>query len=143
MAVTYLISNHFKQQLNLGNIDFDTDVFKVILMNNTFTFDVDADATLPDITADQLATGGGYTQDDETLANVNVVENDTTDKSEVTWDDVSWTATSGGFGPAGAFCIYDDTTTDDTIICCVDFGEDYTIPIDSVLTLQDIKISLA
>jgi len=143
MAITYSVSNHFKQQLNLGEIDFDSNVYKVILMDDSFTFDPDTDSTLSGVTSSQLATQGGYTQDDKTLSNVSVTENDTTNKSEVTWDDASWTATTSGIGPTGSFCIYDDTTSDDTIICCVDFGEDYTVAEDSVLTLQSIKISVA
>ena len=142
MAVTYTVSNHFKQQLNKGNVDFDTDVFKIILMNDTFTFDKDAHATLADVTANQLATGGGYTQNNETLANVSVTEDDTEDKSIVTWDNVTWTALAAGIGPTGSYIVYDDTTSDDTVCWCVDFGTDYTLSEDSSLEIQNIKYSV-
>ena len=142
MAVTYTVSNHFKQILNKGDIDFDTDVFRVILMDDAFVFDKDAHATLANVTASQLATGGGYTQDNETLANVTVTEDDTEDKSSVTWDNVTWTATAAGIGPTGAYIVYNDTTADDTVCWCVDFGTDYTLSEDSSLELQNLKYSL-
>lgn len=142
MAVVSTLSNHFKYQLASGNIDFDSNVYKVILMNTTFAFDKDTDATLADVTADQLPTGNGYTQNDKTLANVAITEDDTNDKAYVTWDDVTWTASGGSIGPTGAAVIYDDTTTDDTVVGCIDFGTDYTISDGSSLQLQNIQVDL-
>ncbi len=142
MAATYETSNHYKFQLASGNIDFDTDVFKAILMNNTFTFDKDAHATLADVTASQLATANGYTQDSKVLAGVSVTEDDVNDKAAVTWTDITWTATADSIGPTGAYIVYDDTTADDTVVFCVDFGTDYTIPNTFSIQIQDIAVSL-
>jgi len=86
MAIVATWSNHGKAELAKGDIDFDADTFKIILMNNTFAFDKDADATLADVTADQLATANGYTQDDETLANVVVTEDDANDRANIAWE---------------------------------------------------------
>jgi len=141
MAATYTVSNHFKQQLNLGNITFDADDFKAILMNTTFTFDPDTHATLADVTADQLVTGGGYTQDTKALTGVSVTEDDVNNKSAVTWDNVTWTATTGGIPSTGAYIIYDDTTSDDTVCWCVDFGTDYAVPDTFSIQIQDIAYS--
>jgi hypothetical protein len=127
MAVTKTMSNHFKYQLGTGNIDFSSDVFKMILLDTTFTFDKDSHATLADVTASQLSTGYGYTQDDKTLANVALAENDTDDKFTASWDSVTFTASGGSIGAFGAAIIYDDTTSDDTIVCCIDLGVDKTI----------------
>jgi len=143
MAVTAILSNHFKFQLNSGNIDFDADTFKIILMNTTFAFNKDAHATLADVTADQIATGNGYTQDDETLANVAVDEDDTNDRSNVTWDDVSWTAAGGALPAIGAAVVYDDTTADDTVVGCIDFGADYTVTEGLSFLLKDIAFRTA
>ncbi len=142
MAIVATLSNHFKFQKNSGNIDFDADTFKVILMKTTYAFDKDADATLADITADQIAAGNGYTQDDETLANVAVDEDDVNDRSNVTWNDVSWTASGGAFPAIGAAVIYDDTTADDTVVGCVDFGADYTVANGLSFLLKDIIFRL-
>ena len=142
MAVVCTLSNHFKFQLLSGLIDFDTDAFKIILMNTSFAFDKDADATLALVTADQLATNYGYTQDSKTLANVSVTEDDVNDKGAVTWDDVTWTASGGSIGASGAAIIYDATTSDDTVVGCIDFGEDVTAPNGVNLQLQDVEIDL-
>lgn len=142
MAITATWSNHGKFQLASGNIDFDANTFKIILMNDTFAFDKDSHATLADVTADQLSTGNGYTQNDKTLANVSVSEDDANDRANVTWDDVTWTASGGSIGPTGAAIIYDDTSPDDTIIGCIDFGTDYTIADGSSLQLQNIEVRL-
>lgn len=138
MAIVTTWSNHGKAELAKGNIDFDADTFKIILMNTTFAFDKDADATLADVTADQLSTANGYTQDDETLANVAVSEDDANDRAEITWDDVTWTASGGSIGPTGSAIVYDDTTGDDTVLFCIDFGTDYTVTDTTSLQLQDI-----
>ncbi len=142
MALTSTISNHAKYQLANKQIDLAADSLKVILMDSTFVFDKDTHATLADVTADQLATGNGYTQNSIVLANGVLVEDDTNDAAVFTCDDVSFAASGGDIGPTGAYIIYDDTTSDDTIIACVDFGTDYTIADGSNLQLQAIKISL-
>ena len=143
MAITAVLSNHFKFQLASGLVDFSADTFKIILMNTTFAFDKDADATLALITADQLATNYGYTQDDETLAGVAISEDDTDDRAEVTWNDVTFTASGGEIGPFGAACIIDTTTVDDTVVGCIDFGTDYTTANGSSFQLQDIELRLS
>jgi hypothetical protein len=143
MAVVSTLSNHFKYQLLSGNIDFDDDVFKIILMNTTFAFDKDADATLADVTSDQLDTGNGYTKNDKVLANVSVTEDDVNDMATVTWDSVAWTASGGSIGPTGAAIIYDDSTGDDTVVGCIDFGEDLTITSTNTLTIKDIEVDLS
>ncbi len=144
MIVT--VSNHFKYQQGLGLINLSTDSFKIILMNSAFTFDRDAHATLADVTASQLATLNGYTQDNKELDNQAWAEDDTNDKGLFTCDDVTWTATAdddaNGIGPTGSYIIYDDTTADDTVICCVDFETDYTVFEGSSIQVQDIAISL-
>ena len=142
MAITSTLSNHLKYQLGDGKVDLDTDTLKIILMNTTFSFDKDADATLSDVTSDQLSTGNGYTQNDETLSNVAISEDDTNDRMQMTCDDVTWTASGGSFGPTGAAIIYDDTTSDDTVVGCIDFGDDYTITDGSSIVIKSIVLNL-
>jgi hypothetical protein len=143
MAITCTLSNHYKFQLLSGNIDFDADTFKIILMNTAFAFDRDAHATRADVTANQLATGNGYTQDDKTLANAQVSEDDVNDKGKATFDNVTWTASGGDIGPTGAAVIYDDTTADDTVVGCIDFGTDYTVPDGSSFQLQNLEVNVS
>lgn len=142
MAVIVTVSNHFKYQLGSHNANILSDTLKAILMNTTFTFDKDAHATLADVTANQIATADGYTQDNKTLTGVAITENDTTDKAVITFDNVTWTST-GSIGPTGAAILYDDTTSDNTVICCIDFGTDYTISSGNSIQLQNLIINIA
>ena len=127
MTIVATIPNHYKYLLKTKQIDESSDTYKIILMNTTFVFDKDAHALLADVTADQLPTGNGYTQNSKTLSGVSVSENDTTDIAETRWSDVSWTATSGAIGPTGAAIIYNDSVAGDPIACCIDFGTDNTV----------------
>lgn len=137
MAITTTVSNHAVNVI--GPSELASDTFKIILMNTTFAFDKDTHATLADVTANQLATGNGYTQDSKILTGVSITENDTIDGMQVTWDDAVWTASGGSIGPTGAAIIYDDTTADDTILMCIDFDTDVTAPDTLSFTVQDIE----
>lgn len=141
MAVVTTVSNHFAYRLGVGNVNFSSDTFVVILMNTTFAFDKDSHATLSDVTSDQLATGYGYTQNSKTLTGVSVTEDDTNDGLVVTWDDPTWTASGGTIGPSGAAIVYDDTTSDDTVVMCIDFGADVSAADGINLVLQDIEFN--
>ncbi len=127
MAFVTTVPNHYKYLLKTKQIDESSDTYKIILMNTIFAFDKDAHAELANVTADQLPTGNGYTQNNKTLSGVSVTENDTTDKAETRWSNLSWTASGGSIGPTGAAIIYNDTVTGDPIACCIDFGVDKTI----------------
>lgn len=141
MAVVATLSNHFKYQLMDKKIDLSADTLKIILMNDTFAFDKDTHATLALVTADQLETGSGYTQNSKELANLVLAEDDSNDKGKMTCDDVRWVST-GNIGPTGSAIIYDDTTDDDTVIGCIDFGTDYTITNESTLDIKNIEIDV-
>lgn len=137
------VSNHCKFQLVSGNIDFDTDSFKIILMATGFTFNIDTHATYADVSASELATGNGYTQNTKTLANVAVAEDDTDDRAEVTWDDAVWTASGGSIGPSPGAIIFDDTSSDDTVIGFIDFVSDQTATDGGTFTVPNIEFRLA
>ena len=146
MTIVATVSNHAKYQLAKKAIDLSADTLIAILMNDTFAFDKDTHSTLALVTASQLATKNGYTQDTKALTTLSLVEDDADDKAAFTCDNVTWTADATtdatGIGPTGAWCIIDTTTSDDTLICCIDFGTDYTISDGSSLQLQTIAISL-
>jgi len=138
MAVVVTVPNHFKYLLATKAIDFANDQFKVILMDDSFAFDEDADAILVDVTASQLSEANGYLQDSKVLAGVAVAEDDTDDRAEVTWTDPEWTASVGSIGPTGSAIVYDETVADDPIVMCIDFGADYTIVDTATFAIKDI-----
>jgi hypothetical protein len=140
MAVVSTLSNHYKYQKAAKKIDLINDTLKILLMDASFAFDKDTHATLADVTSHELPTGNGYTQQNKTLTGGTLTEDDTNDKAYRTFDNVTWTASGGDIGPAGAAIIYDDTTDDDTVVGCIDFGVDITVPNGSSLQLQSPSI---
>jgi len=143
MAVVLTVSNHAKYQLAKKLIDLSADTLKIILMNAAFAFDKDTHATLALVTASQLATEYGYTQNDETLGTVTLTEDDTNDYAIMACADVTFEADGGSIGPTGSAIIYDDTTADDTVIGCIDFGTDYTVEDGNLLVIEDIEITVS
>lgn len=137
------VSNHCKFQLGSGNIDFDTNSYKIILMATGFTFNIDTHATYANVSASELATGNGYTQNTKTLATVALSEDDTNDRLSVTWDDVVWTASGGSIGPSPGAIIFDDTTSDDTVVGFIDFGSDQTATDGGTFTVPNVEFRIS
>lgn len=141
MAITSTLSNHYKFQLISANIDFDSDVFKMILMNTAFAFDKDSHATYAGVSGSELSGGNGYIVGGTTMTGVSLTEDNANDRARVTWDNVQWDASGGSIGPTGSAILYDDTVADKTVIGCIDFDTDYTISDGSSLQLQNIAIN--
>ena len=145
------VGNKAKYCLSVGDIDFSSDSFKIILMDTGFSFNEDTDHQYSDVSGDELATGNGYTQDTKTLAGVSVTEDDTDDRVEITWNNVTWTASSGDIGPTPGAIIYDDTvtssgtaTTADPVIGFIDFGTtEITQEDGGTLTLKNIQLNIS
>ena len=141
MAIVSTLSNRFKFKRDNKEIDMANDVFKAILMDTAFAFDPDTHALLADVTANQLASGNGYTQNDKALAGVTRLEDDTADRSRTTWTNVTFTASCVSIGPTGSLIVYDDTIAEKTVGGCVDFGTDYTIADGSSLQFQNLALN--
>ena len=153
MAVTRTLSNEFKLELGKGNIDLSdatAGAFRVILMNDTFTFDRDTHGTYEDIKADELDTGNGYTKLDKALVADSAWAQDNADnKAAVTWENATWTASGGSIGPTGAAVVlqYDaggaETGDDSLIVGCIYFGEDITVTDGVSFQLQNLGFDLS
>jgi len=140
MAISTL-SNHFKFQLASGNIDLDADTIKMALMSGEFTFDKDEHATWADISSYELPNGVGYATGGLTLTGVALEEDDVNDRVNITWDNARWNA-SGEFGPVIAAAIYDDTSADDTVLGCIEFGEESLLSSGTYLEVQTVVLRL-
>ena len=127
MAVVRTLSNHFKYQTMAKNIDFDADEFRVILMKDTFTFDEDTHATYLNVSGEEIGNGLGYTSRGIELLSGELTEDDTNNRGNMVWgNNPTWIASGGSIGPAGAAVVFDETSSDDTVVGCIDFGADYT-----------------
>ena len=152
MAITRTLSNEFKFELGKGSIDLSdatAGAFRVILMNDTFAFNRDTHGTYEDIKADELATLNGYTKLDKALvADSAWAQDNVNDKAAITWENPTWTASSGSIGPTGAAVVvqYDATGTvtgdNSLIVGCIDFGEDITVTDGVSFQLQNMGFDL-
>ena len=136
-------SNKIKYLLATKAIDFLNDSFKIILMASGFVFNKDTHHGYADVSASELATGYGYTRNTKTLAGVAVTEDDTDDRCEVTWSNVTWTASGGAIGPTPGAIIFDDTVTDDPIVGYIDFGGEQTQADGGVATISSVEVRIA
>lgn len=137
------LSNHFKYMLGTKKIDFSADSFKVVLMASGYTFNKDTHATYTDVSASELATNYGYTQNTKTMGTATVSEDDANDRFEVTWANVSWTASGGSIGPSPGAIVFDDTTTDDTVVGYIDFLGNQTATDGGTFTITNPTFRLA
>lgn len=136
-------SNKIKYLLATKVIDFANDTFGVALMQTGFTFDKDAHHHYGDISGDELATANGYTKGAYELAGVSVTEDDTDDRTEVTWNNATWNASGGSIGPSPGAIIYDKTAASDPIVGYIDFGGDQTQASGGTATISSIEFRLS
>lgn len=136
-------SNRIKYLLATGAIDFANDAFQIILMQSGFTFDKDTHHGYADVSGSELATANGYTVGGNTLAGVSLNEDDTDDRTEITWNNSTWTASGGPIGPTPGAIIYDDTDGSDSIVGYIDFGGDQTQADGGTATVSSIEVRVS
>ena len=126
-------------------LDFSADVFKIRLMADGFVFNVDTHAGWADVSASELANGNGYVTGGNTLAGVAVTQDDTDDRTEITWNNSSWTAAGGAIGPSPGAIVIDDTPTTpvaDPIMFYIDFNGNQTQANGGVATIANIELRI-
>lgn len=139
-------SNKIKYLMATKVIDFATDSFKIILMASGFTFNKDTHHGYADVVGQELSTGYGYVQNTKLLTLVAVTEDDTDDRTEVTWQNPTWTASGGSIGPTPGAIIFDDTVTvpiADPIVGYVDFGGEQVQIDGGVATIANPEFRIA
>jgi hypothetical protein len=139
------LANNFLEQLLKATVDFDSDTFKIILLDSSYVFDRVNDVGYADVIAHELATLYGYTAGGATLTGLVVAQDDTTDAGTVDWSTVNWTASGGSLVASGAI-IYDDTVTAapiaNIVIGYIDFGGTQTVVSGGVLTVATPNIAI-
>jgi hypothetical protein len=143
MAVTGTPSNKIKYLLMTGAINLSTDTLKCVLAKTGYTFDRDTDEYYSDVSANELASGYGYTTGGQTLTGVTVTENDTSDRADMACTNPSWTASGGSIGPTPGAWIIDDTATSDPIIGYIDFDGDQTTTTGNDFVIADVIVRLS
>ena len=110
---------HFFQ----GDINWNTDVIRVMLMLSSHVPDIDADEFVSDISADEISTAG-YQR--ETFGNPSVVQDNTNNRGDARGDDTTDFGSPAAGETAGGAWLYkqvggdDSTEGDDILICFID-----------------------
>ncbi len=139
-------TNKIKYLLSTKQIDFANDAFKIILMANTYVFNKDDDHYYANISANELANGNGYVTGGANLANVVVLEDDTDDRVEVTWNNANWTANGGNIGPTPGAVIYDNTPANAAnkgVVGFIDFSGNQTQANGGTFTIANIEVRIS
>jgi predicted secreted protein len=111
------------RQMNGNAIDLDTDTIKLALVTSSYTPNLDTHDFWDDVSANEVASGNGYTTGGPTLATAAVTGNTTSDRAEADYSvDPSWTFTATKSFRYGV--VYKSTGTNSTspLIGLIDFG---------------------
>lgn len=100
-----------------GEINFDDDTFKAVLIDSTYTPNRDTDDDLADIIADEV-TGTGWTTGGETLS-VTTGINTGSDYVYVNIADINLTGVT--LSDAKHLVVFDDTHEDDALVFLMTF----------------------
>lgn len=71
MASTLTLTNALRKYLGDGTVDWDSDTVKCAMLNSGYTINA-AHAVFADVSASEVAAGGGYTTGGAALANKSV-----------------------------------------------------------------------
>lgn len=114
------VYNQFKTALMNGTYALAADTIKVILLNNSHTFDPDT-LGYSNVSANELATAGGYTAGGATLGSVTITQDNTDDEGVFDALDTAW---AGATFTAYHAAMYDDTPVSpaDPLMVSIDFG---------------------
>lgn len=117
-----LIYNSFVRDVLVGNIDMDTDSFKVMLTTSAYTENKDTHTKRSDVTNE--VTGTGYTAGGASTT-VTVAAVDTTnDDVEITIGAASWSSSTITARKAVIYKSRGGASSADELVAVVDFGSD-------------------
>ena len=142
MAIANSLSNRFKKAIMNKEVDMDTDVFKMALMNTSFAFDPASDALWSDVSSMEIAAGNGYTAGGQVLASGELTQDNVANKGIMKWQNCNWQAVGGDIADTGSAIIYDDTHANKIIVGCSDYGVNYQTIENSWLKFLEVIISL-
>jgi hypothetical protein len=134
-----LIYTSFFNDLGKGNIDLDTDTFKVMLVTSSYTENKDTHTKRSDVTNE--VSGTGYTTGGAT-ATVTVSAVDTTnDRQEYVLGGASWASSTITARKAVYYKSRGGASSADELIAVVDFGSDVSTTSGTfTLTASTIRI---
>lgn len=134
-ATAWSPTNHFKDQLPRGAVNFPTDT--VVMRLYTSASDISDTSTTASTVTGELATGNGYTAGGQTLAHT---VSSTAGTTTLDCDDAAWTATGGSI--TARYAGLADTTANILLAWSLldDTPADVTVTDGNTLTVQVPKI---
>lgn len=121
--MTSLIFNSCLYDGATGAIDYDTDLFKVLLVTSGYSPDKDGHTRRSDVTDE--AAGIGYTADGETVS-VSATNDTANDRIDVTLGGASWPLSSITAAGAVYYKSRGGASSNDELVAYIDFGGDIT-----------------
>jgi hypothetical protein len=106
--------NGFKNKLFLGEVDFNIDDIKVILVT-AHTPNIDTHTDYFHVVSDEVS-GTGYNPGGTSLSGVVVTQQDASDRAHVTADDTIWTSLDADVDIPSHAIMYDNSHADDVLI---------------------------
>jgi hypothetical protein len=119
---TFQKFNNFVQNLGLKTILLTTDTFKVMLTN---TAPVATNSVYADISANELASGNGYTTGGAAVTGTGYTN--ATGTSSFSASATTFTSVTGNMGPFRYVVYYDSTDTNKSLCGFYDYGSSITL----------------
>jgi hypothetical protein len=138
------VANKWKELLEEKVIDLLNDTFKIILLEPGFAFSRASHEKYADVSANELATGDGYTGGGVTLAGVTQTNDSVLAASIISWNNPSWLIGPGNV-QASCAIIYDDTVAVpvvDPIVGCIDFEETIITYAGGTFTIANVAFGI-
>jgi len=118
-----LIYNSFFEDLARGDIDLDTDTFKVLLTTLTYTENKDTHTKRSDVTNE--VTGTGYTAGGNT-ATITITKDTANDRLDVTLGGTTWPTSTITARKAVYYKSRGGASSADELVAVIDNGSDVT-----------------
>ena len=137
------VANNWKELSAYGTHNFNTDAFKICLMEPGFAFDRANHEEYADISAFELPTAYGYTAGGQALAGVVITNDAVLAATTIVWNNAAWTVVGGDLQASGAI-IFDDTIAApdvDPIVGFIDFGGTLTTYNGGTFTIANIAVA--
>lgn len=116
-----LIYNSCPDDEARGNIDFESDSFKVMLLTSSYTPDKDAHTKRSDLTAAEVAAGGGYTTGGAAVT-VTVTLDTVNDRVDISLGAAQWSASTITARYAVYYKSRGGAASADELVALIDFG---------------------
>lgn len=135
-----LVYNSFFLDMATGQIDCDSDTFKMMLVTSSYSADKGHDKR-SDITNE--ISGTGYTAGGKSVS-FSVALDNSNNKLELAFSDVSWTTATFTTRGAVIYKSRGGTSSADELVCYIDFGADkspsaesFTVTFGTPITIQN------